>query len=62
MNFFSFLTMSCDYDAKNNKNILNILLSKGSVQIIVEDFYITLKDISTYWLSNTIPEHSFSDL
>jgi hypothetical protein len=58
--FFSLLSISCDYDQKNKTNVLNILLSKGSVKISVSDFYVTIKDISTYWLSNYTPEHSFN--
>jgi hypothetical protein len=60
MDFFSLLSIQCDYDHKNKNNILNILLSKGSAQLAVNDFYITIKDMSTYWLSNVIPEHSFN--
>jgi hypothetical protein len=55
--FFSILSIICEYDFKKKANILKILLSKGTIYILVSDFHVTMKDVSTYWLSSSIPNH-----
>jgi hypothetical protein len=55
--FFSILSIICEYDSKKQVNILKILLSKGTISITVSDFHVTMKDVSTYWLSKSIPSH-----
>lgn len=58
LNFFSVLSISCIQDKKFNKIILT--LSRGSIQIIVDKFSVTMKDVSTYWLSSKEPQHNFN--
>lgn len=55
--FFSILSIICEYDFKKQVNILKILLSKGTIHVEVSDFHVSMKDVSTYWLSNSIPNH-----
>lgn len=54
--FFSILSISCVHSDKNDHKIY-IHFSKGMLQISVSNFSITMKDVSTYWLSSKEPEH-----
>lgn len=52
--FFSVLSIICDEDTGDIK----ILFSKGMINIKIEKFLVTMKDVSTYWLTSKIPHHS----
>ena len=58
LNFFSILSISClENENKNMKKII-LTLSKGVIHITVSDFSVTMKDISTYWLTSKEPKHN----
>jgi hypothetical protein len=55
--FFSIFSILCDFDTKKKTHNIKIILSKGIINITVDKFLITLKDVSTYWLTSKIPSH-----
>jgi hypothetical protein len=59
--FFSILSIMSDVDHKTNTNHITILLSKGAIHMVVDKFHVTMKDVSTYWLTPKIPHHVNGD-
>lgn len=57
--FFSILSIMCHSDIKTNN--LTILCSKGLIKIKVSKFFVTMKDVSTHWLTSKIPQHINAD-
>ena len=59
LNFFSILSISCIQDEVKNLKKIIFTLSQGVIYITVKDFSVTMKDVSTYWLTSQEPQHDF---
>lgn len=55
--FFSILSIICGPSNNKDHNSIKILLSKGVINITLKKFHVTMKDVSTYWLTSKIPVH-----